>query len=134
MNYEEKNVKGSIIPIATGTRLRTMPTTKGSVITSYGPSDLVEIDLVREYKETSIVDYITIGDLWGRVFKVNGVIKGGWMAIKYHRVTPPDICRPNYVVLQDDGETPAPVTIIGATLIPKLSDGTDGVPIELVRK
>lgn len=133
MLYLDTNVKGTIIPIASGTRLRNIPTTKGSVITSAGPSDIVEVDLVREYKETVLAEYVTINDLWGRVIKINGVVASGWMAIKYHRVTPPDICRPNYTVLGDT-EPPAPVEIIGLTLIPKLSDGTDGSPIEMVKK
>lgn len=129
-------VRGTIVPIASGTRMRTAPTTKAAVlIMSLGPTDVVEVDVVREYTQTNIPEYVTIGDMWGHVVRVNGVAKDGWTAIKYHRVSPPDISRQNYIILDDDDENPPTIpTIIGATLIPKLSNGQDGEPIELVVK
>lgn len=133
MQYIDTQVTGRIIPKASGTRLRNDAHTKAIyTLPTYGDNDLVEVDLVREYTENDINFAVTNGDKWGRVIRVNGVERKGWMAIIYQRVTPPNICTPAYTVV--DAPPPPPVEkpkIIGATVVAKYDDGSISEPVEL---
>jgi len=132
--FIETPVKGTIKPLASGTRLREDANTKASyTLPTYGINDVVEVDLVREYTASDANLAITKGDKWGRVVKINGVEKKGWMAIYYQIVTPPNICTPNYTVKDDapvppSGEKPK---IIGATVIARFSDGSVSEPVNM---
>ena len=91
-------VVGKIIPIGSSTRLRTSPSTFTHVLSSHAKEAQVEIDLVHEYTETVLSEYVRIGDKWGRVTKINGVAvaQPAWMAITY---LGSPICTPQYTLV-----------------------------------
>lgn len=133
MEYIDTDVVGKIIPLQVGTRFRNEPHTKaGYLLPNYGPSDVIEVDTVREYTANDDFYSVTKGDKWGRVFRVNGQPRTGWMAIIYQKVSPPNICTPAYTVVDAPpppaGEKPK---IIGATVVAKYDDGSVSEPVEL---
>jgi hypothetical protein len=107
--------------------LRVSPSTFTSVIGSYAAGSQVEIDLVREYTETLLAEYVKIGDKWGRVIKINGVTiaQPAWMAITYWGNA---ICRPDYVLVGTPPvEPPVPAEqekIVSLTVVSHYADGS----------
>lgn len=134
--YKEYAVTGKIVPLSSGTRLRVEPSTFTHMLSSYAKEAQVEIDLVHEYTETVLSEYVRLGDKWGRVTKINGVTiaQPAWMAIVY--LSSP-ICTPQYtLVCAPPIEPPAPsekVKIVSLTVIANYADGTskteDFVPV-----
>jgi hypothetical protein len=138
---KDTKVKGKIVPLANGTRLRSAASTFTTVFNSYSAGAQVEIDLVREYTETVLASAIRAGDKWGRVISVNGappkkmdgapVVGECWMAIYYQGATPPLICSSNYVPVAEDTERPI---VKGAKLILEYEDNTtETVNLEVVK-
>lgn len=123
--YKDTPVTGKIKPLGNGTRLRDDANTAANVITSYGPNDVIEVDLIREHTTSDSAKAITAGDKWGRVIRVNGVERNGWMAKYYQRASPPNICTPDYIVNDapppPSGEKPK---ILKATIVTEYSDGS----------
>ena len=127
---KEYAVTGKIVPINGGTRLRTEPSTFTHVLNSYAKDAQVEIDLVHEYTETILAEYVKIGDKWGRVTKINGVaiVQPAWMAIVY---LGSPICQPAYSLVGTPPTEPIPPTVPGKkvkilslTVIAHYEDGT----------
>jgi len=128
--YKEYAVKGKIVPIWNGTRMRAEPSTYTKVIASYNADSQVEIDLVREFTETVLSEYVWAGDKWGRVKTVNNlpIIQPAWMAIVYLKDA---ICKPDYVLADTPPvDPPAPgekVKIISLTVVSHYADGSSKV-------
>lgn len=102
--FVDTPVTGSIVPKANGTRVRHDASTYTQVRADYNAGVLVEIDLIRQYTESTIREHVWVGDLWGRVVQVNGVAipQPAWMAIDYHNAP---ICEKHYV-LTNPGDPP----------------------------
>jgi hypothetical protein len=135
--YTETAVIGEIKPLASGTRMRDVPTTKGAIlIHSLTPSSKVEVDRVRRYASTDAANYVTANDIWAHVVRVDGKAVDGWTAQFYQRVSPPQICAPAYTIVGDGTPPPPPpppgLTIVGLTVIPRYSDGSEGAPVKMV--
>lgn len=130
---KDTKVKGKIVPVANGTRMRSSASTFTTVLNSYNIGAQVEIDLVREYTETVPASSVRAGDKWGRVIAVNGsaprksdgspIVGECWMAIYYQGVSSPRICSENYVAVTDEPETENP-NIVSAKLIIEYDNNT----------
>lgn len=112
--FTDKPVVGKILPLQNGTRLRADSSTFTKVNGTFSKGDLVEIDLVREYKSTDLSEYHMQGDKWGRVVKINGFAFSGWMAIVYLGA---DICSADYVFVGNPDPEPDPEPVDPAKIV-----------------